>query len=86
MICSMPNCPRTTAGCPICMPQPGPLYQLPPAPVFIPPGCICPPTSEKACESPACPRKNHLSASGPVFGGSTETVVDAKAAHGKGTA
>ncbi len=25
---------------------------------FIPPqGCICPPTSEKTCENPSCPRK-----------------------------
>lgn len=25
---------------------------------FMPPGCICPPTSEKTCENPACPRQN----------------------------
>lgn len=24
----------------------------------LPPGCICPPTSEQTCESPTCPRKN----------------------------
>lgn len=23
-------------------------------------GCICPPTSEKTCEAPMCPRKNWL--------------------------
>lgn len=27
-------------------------------------GCICPPTSEKTCESPMCPRKNHLKSGG----------------------
>ena len=27
-------------------------------------GCICPPTSEQTCQSPICPRKNHLSAAG----------------------
>jgi hypothetical protein len=30
---------------------PGPY--IPPAPM----GCICPPTSEKTCENPMCPRK-----------------------------
>lgn len=29
-------------------------------------GCICPPTSEKSCESPICPRKNRLSAKGTI--------------------
>lgn len=28
--------------------------QLQPAPM----GCICPPTSEKTCENPICPRQN----------------------------
>jgi NTP pyrophosphatase (non-canonical NTP hydrolase) len=28
-----------------------------PAPTFTQMGCICPPTSEKTCESPMCPRK-----------------------------
>lgn len=26
-------------------------------PVVQPMGCICPPTSEKTCENPMCPRK-----------------------------
>ena len=36
-----------------------------PAPVYTAPqmGCICPPTSEKTCESRICPRKDHLRAS-----------------------
>jgi DNA-directed RNA polymerase alpha subunit len=25
----------------------------------MPFGCICPPTSERTCESPTCPRRNH---------------------------
>ena len=29
---------------------------------LIPQGCICPPTSEKTCENPTCPRQNHQSA------------------------
>jgi hypothetical protein len=54
----------TTSGhCPYCNPQP--VYQLPPQPMFHPPGCICPPTSEKTCEAPLCPRKGFkLSAAG----------------------
>ena len=31
----------------------------PPHQPFYPVGCICPPTSEKTCESAVCPRKNH---------------------------
>ena len=32
-----------------------------------PPGCICPPTSEKTCENSFCPRKDiKISAAGPV--------------------
>jgi len=53
--------------CPLCYPNgypAQPFYHLPPAPIFSSPGCICPPTSEKTCESPICPRKNHLSATG----------------------
>lgn len=41
-----------------------PYYQLPPAPVIHQLGCIYPPTSEKTCESPICPRKNHFRAVG----------------------
>lgn len=26
-------------------------------PTYTPQGCICPPTSEKTCESPTCPRR-----------------------------
>jgi len=50
-------------GCHACNPggqMPGPMhlqYHLPQAQVFHPPGCICPPTSEKTCEAPTCPRK-----------------------------
>lgn len=57
--------------CPLCypngLPHPWsqPLYSLPPAPQYTcSPGCICPPTSEKTCESPTCPRKNHLKVAG----------------------
>lgn len=50
-----------TFPCPICQPTwPQQIYNYPP------PGCICPPTSEKTCQSPMCPRKNHLSAAGPL--------------------
>lgn len=42
--------------CPICYPPN--YYTLPPAPTYtVSPGCICPPTSEKTCENPMCPRK-----------------------------
>jgi len=55
-----------TYPCPLCYPaQPvfpfGHGYTLPMAPIFNAQGCVCPPTSEKTCESPSCPRKNHLS-------------------------
>lgn len=46
--------------CPLCYPNryiADPIYTLPPLPIFHPPGCICPPKSEKTCESPTCPRK-----------------------------
>lgn len=50
--------------CPICFPNwPKQIYQTIPTP---PAGCICPPTSEKTCESLICPRKNYLSAAGPL--------------------
>lgn len=35
---------------------PPPMVAQPTTPM----GCICPPTSEKTCEGPFCPRKNHL--------------------------
>lgn len=52
--------------CPICQPNwPQPLYQT-----AQPMGCICPPTSEKTCEAPLCPRKGiKISASGPLPNG-----------------
>lgn len=60
--------------CPLCYPggYPMPNYQLPPAPIYYytcSPGCICPATSEKTCQSPTCPRKNHLSAAGSLPNG-----------------
>lgn len=57
MICSLWNCPRTSDGhCALCNPRPA--FVLPPAPQYLerPVGCICPPTSEKTCENPTCPR------------------------------
>ena len=27
----------------------------------LPTGCICPPTSERTCQNPKCPRKDHRS-------------------------
>lgn len=53
----------TAHPCPLCNPDrfiATPIYNLPPQPYIQPAGCICPPTSEKTCESPSCPRKNHL--------------------------
>jgi hypothetical protein len=51
--------------CPICNPgYPQPFVVQPVTP---PMGCICPPTSEKTCENPMCPRKGiKISASGPL--------------------
>ena len=63
--------------CPLCYPNlaPGWPWQWPQVPSYtqghtsVPAaGCICPPTSEKTCESPTCPRKNHLRASKPAHG------------------
>lgn len=33
-------------------------------PLYTSPGCICPPTSEKTCEAPMCPRRNPFKAVG----------------------
>lgn len=47
-------------GCHACNPGGqglGPTYNLPQQPVFHPPGCICPPTSEQTCQAPMCPRR-----------------------------
>ena len=67
-VCTTYPCRRTASGCPLCDPPiPPPFYQMPPTPAFHPPGCICPPTSEKTCESPTCPRKSiKISAAGPA--------------------
>jgi hypothetical protein len=46
--------------CPLCFPHLA--YTFPPAPVFTPQGCICPPTSEKTCENALCPRKTFRAA------------------------
>jgi hypothetical protein len=56
--CNFPCLMTTDGHCPRCNPRVY-HYQIPPIPVTQPPGCICPPTSEKTCESPVCPRKNH---------------------------
>lgn len=69
--CSMPGCPKTTGHCPLCQPM-QPLYNLPPAPQFHPPGCICPPTSEKTCENSFCPRKTLRISVGGVTISSTD--------------
>lgn len=61
--CSKYPCSLTAAGCtdPLC-----PSKSYPPMQPYVQPfglpatpqGCICPPTSEKTCENPTCPRKN----------------------------
>lgn len=63
--CSRFPCGMTTDGyCPTCTPRPVYAPNTYPLPVgaqpwpFPPPGCICPPTSEQTCQSPACPRKD----------------------------
>lgn len=71
----MQNCGRwpcggTGAGCtdPSCPNYNNPMLTWPPivqtGGYSIPQGCICPPTSEKTCENPTCPRQNHLKHSG----------------------
>jgi hypothetical protein len=50
--CTFADCPANTQhnytiSVPSMMPAPA-----------APMGCICPPTSEKTCENPSCPRKN----------------------------
>ncbi len=64
-VCSTYPCLRTAGGCPVC--DRPPIYNMPAPPTFTPQGCICPPTSEKTCQSGICPRKNHLSAAGSPF-------------------
>lgn len=74
MACARFPCGMTSSGyCQFTDCANGPRQNLGPFPGFAgapwtpqPMGCICPPTSEKTCESPMCPRKNNLSASGPI--------------------
>jgi hypothetical protein len=54
-VCCTYPCQRTAAGCPACDARIP--YTLPTQPPFTPMGCICPPTSEKTCQNPVCPRK-----------------------------
>lgn len=69
--CMTYPCRRTSAGCPVCDPHQS--YTLPPTPVFTPPGCICPPTSEKTCEAPMCPRKNPFKSVGALTPSATRS-------------
>lgn len=68
--CARFPCGMTAAGCSFGDCVNNNRIGLPTTPMFNLPiqqpqmGCICPPTSEKTCESPICPRKNHLSAIG----------------------
>lgn len=55
--------PCISYPCPLCYPDrfnAQPVYALPPTPTFTPQGCICPPKSEKTCESISCPRQDPL--------------------------
>lgn len=61
--CSKVPCGLTSGGCfdAYCPQKQAPwggvpAYMGPPTPM----GCICPPTSEKTCEAPMCPRQNPL--------------------------
>lgn len=68
-VCMTFPCKRTAAGCPVCDPAPRYAPNPYPRPVgampMVPQGCICPPTSEKTCENPTCPRKGiKISATG----------------------
>lgn len=60
-VCRQFNCQCGTA------PQPWPPYY---PPVYsYPMGCVCPPTSEKTCGNPMCPRKApKVSATGATSG------------------
>lgn len=74
MACGKFGCQMSTAGtcgdpyCPMKgVPLPG-SYQ-PMQPMFSPPppmGCVCPPTSERTCESPCCPRQNPFKRPGSI--------------------
>ena len=59
--CSFADCINNQArGVPV------PGFYVQPQPSYHPPqmGCICPPTSEKTCESRICPRRDHSKAKG----------------------
>jgi hypothetical protein len=67
--CGAYPCTQTTGGCNFPCPyrlSPGVHYTVPMQvpPMMMSHGCICPPTSEKTCESVTCPRKNHALATG----------------------
>lgn len=73
--CGRFPCGMTSAGCSFgdCInsnvyrnPPLNPGYYVQPLPSGPAMGCICPPTSEKTCESPICPRKNHLKSAGSL--------------------
>ena len=56
--CMNANCEMTTSGwCPRCDRSFTPGI-MPPVWWTLPPGCICPPTSEQTCGNPLCPRKS----------------------------
>ena len=63
----------TARPCPLCNPE---RFYTAPAHVVQPPGCICPPTSEKTCENVFCPRKNiRISIGAVALPASTETTT-----------
>lgn len=65
-----PNCGdeidlRTVNHADTCRGKPRDVLFAPPPPprgkpVYLPMGCICPPTSEATCANPLCPRKNPM--------------------------
>jgi hypothetical protein len=65
MSCSIPGCQMNSGGrCRLCgLGVAGPILQ----PQYTP-GCICPPTSEKTCENPICPRQNPFKKNNPEIG------------------
>lgn len=78
MHCGATPCGMTTGGCtnPMCpmgryqhtiLPLPSGTPESWSRPL-MPMGCICPPTSEKTWENPACPRKNPFAAGAPTHG------------------
>ncbi len=65
-LCYRQPCGRNAGGCsfgdcPNSVKPPSPNLMAPYAvPAQVTQGCICPPTSEKTCENPICPRQNPL--------------------------